>query len=417
MNSGTATSKKSRSGDKRDAILAAAALAFNERGVKAASLNEIAASVGLVTSGITYYFRKKEDLAVACFLKSIAEAKILALEAAREVSVEARIVRLIELHLGQAAAIERGDQPALIHFSDVLALAEGPSSSVLEAYVDMFRCVRALLISPVDVVLTRPALNARAHLLLSVLNSLGGWTGRFEVAQYGRIVQHISGTLLNGIIGSTGRFSPDTEEHITLPAPAPASDDVAESFLLAATVMVNNQGYRGASVDKISSALNATKGKFYRHNDTKFDLITACFDRSFALQRHFLDSAELLDGTGAQRLCAASTALVHFQLSERGPLLRVSAFSALPDEQHRLQVFRTMERLIERMSGMLIDGIGDGSVRVQHTALAARVLHTEINAAAELRRWVPEVCAEDVTRLYTRAVLYGLLCDDSSQNN
>ena len=55
--------------EKRDTILAAAAARFNDLGVKGATLAEIAASVGLVTTSITYYYRKKEDLATACFLR------------------------------------------------------------------------------------------------------------------------------------------------------------------------------------------------------------------------------------------------------------------------------------------------------------------------------------------------------------
>ena len=57
---------------KREAVLAAAAHHFNQQGVKGATLADIAASVGLVTTSVTYYYRKKEDLATACFLRAIA---------------------------------------------------------------------------------------------------------------------------------------------------------------------------------------------------------------------------------------------------------------------------------------------------------------------------------------------------------
>jgi AcrR family transcriptional regulator len=64
--------------EKREAVLGAAALLFNEHGVKGATLADIAASVGLVTNSVTYYYRKKEDLATACFLRSIAAFDTLA---------------------------------------------------------------------------------------------------------------------------------------------------------------------------------------------------------------------------------------------------------------------------------------------------------------------------------------------------
>jgi AcrR family transcriptional regulator len=51
------------------------------------------------------------------------------------------------------------------------------------------------------------------------------------------------------------------------------------------TELVNDQGYHGASVDKIAARLNVTKGSFYHHNDTKDDLVASCFERSFTIVR------------------------------------------------------------------------------------------------------------------------------------
>ena len=46
------------------------------------------------------------------------------------------------------------------------------------------------------------------------------------------------------------------------------------------------------------------------------------------------------------------------------------------------------------------------------TMLAAYVLASAINAAAELRRWVPGITPDNVERLYARPALLGLLCAD-----
>ena len=56
---------------KREAILDAAARLFNQKGLKGATLAEVAQSVGLITTSVTYYYKKKEDLVVACLLRSI----------------------------------------------------------------------------------------------------------------------------------------------------------------------------------------------------------------------------------------------------------------------------------------------------------------------------------------------------------
>ena len=86
---------------KREAILGAAALRFNEQGVKGATLSGIAASVGLATNSVTYYYRRKEDLATACFLRSIAAFESLAAKAAHEQrGVAARVQAFVLEHVG-----------------------------------------------------------------------------------------------------------------------------------------------------------------------------------------------------------------------------------------------------------------------------------------------------------------------------
>ena len=58
-----------------------------------------------------------------------------------------------------------------------------------------------------------------------------------------------------------------------------------DTFLIAATELINAKGYRGASVDKISARLKVTKGSFYHHNDAKDDLVVACFRRTLDVMR------------------------------------------------------------------------------------------------------------------------------------
>ncbi len=402
----TPTSRRFK--EKRIAILDAAARQFNEHGVKGAALVDIAASVGLVTSGITYYFQKKEDLAAACLLTSIAEAKALVALAAEESSAAQRIECFFKLQAGQLAAIERSERPALINFSDTRSLPDALASTVFAAYVDLFRSFRTLLKGADSPALSQDALNARTHLLLSFANNFSGWTVRCEPSQYPRLAARVANVVVHGILDPS-TLAPDGIGP-RLPEPTTADDETAESFLRAATELVNEQGYRGASVDKISALLNATKGKFYYYNETKIDLVTACFERSFEVHRHFLSCAEQVSGSSATRISAVTTALILFQMSERGPLLRGSGFSALPDREQRLSVFRSMERVIERMGNLFVEGFLDGDIRAQDPTTSASVLYSAINAASELRQWVPGISSDGVDRLYTRPSLLGLLC-------
>ena len=97
---------------KRDTILVAAARQFNAQGIKGATLAEIAGSVDLVTTSITYYYRRKDDLATACFVPAIAAHQRVALAAAAEPTVSRWLAGLVGLHARRLAAIASGQQPA-----------------------------------------------------------------------------------------------------------------------------------------------------------------------------------------------------------------------------------------------------------------------------------------------------------------
>ena len=401
----------------REALLSAAAQQFNAQGVRATTLSDIAASVGLVTTSLTYYYRKKEDLATACFLRAIAAYDSLAADAASAPDVPARVLRFFDGLARWLADIDAGRQPPLMMFSDIRALPDAQAATVFSAYTDLFRRLRALLVGPPTASLGRDDFNARAHLLLSAANWLRGTIHHHEADTYPRVAAQVADILLHGLAapGQPGPVDGTAAARVADAADgtdraANPADDTADAFLRAATELVNEQGYRGASVDRISARLNLTKGAFYHHHDNKLDLIAACFERSFAVQRQVLQAAGQAPGSGWARSGAAAAALVQFQLSPRGPLLRITATSALPDEAQRAQVLRSLQRLNERFAGLLVDGLVDGSIRPLHPTIAAQLLAANLNAAAELRRWVPGIQPASVTRCYTRPALLGLLC-------
>ena len=59
----------SRYETKRDAILDAAARVFNDKGLKGATLAEVAAQVGLITTSVTYYYKRNRQAAARSSLR------------------------------------------------------------------------------------------------------------------------------------------------------------------------------------------------------------------------------------------------------------------------------------------------------------------------------------------------------------
>src|SRR5690349_6140869 len=56
---------------KRNAIVRSAIEEMNRKGVRGMTLGDVAARLDLVPTGVIYYFRNKEELAAAAFLKGL----------------------------------------------------------------------------------------------------------------------------------------------------------------------------------------------------------------------------------------------------------------------------------------------------------------------------------------------------------
>ena len=388
---------------KREAILDAAAALFIEKGMRGATLQDVAQSVGLMTNSITYYYRKKEDLATACLLRTIEVLDGLIAAVDMTAPPEARVRQFLGFYGRHLAAIATGAEPQLIMFNDIRALGSPHDVTVFGSYNAMFRRLRALLDRPGEPLPERMARNGRAHLLISIVHGMRNWIDRTEPDGYARAAERTADILLGGLATPNSVWTVHPPEILW-----PTVDEVSpEAFLRSATYLINEQGYRGASVEKISARLKVTKGSFYHHIDNKDDLVAACFARSFDVIRQVQRVAETGHATGWDRLGAAATEIIRYQLSDQGPVLRASAFSALP-ENMRGPIQQTMDRLTRRFGGFIADGMLDGSIRLVDPAIAAHLISTMLNAAAEIERWVPDVTLQLAAETYARPLFMGL---------
>jgi AcrR family transcriptional regulator len=385
---------------KREAIVAAATNILNRRGVKGMTLADVAASVGLITTSVTYYFRKKEDLAAAVFFAGIARIEGLIDRAMEAPGPKGRLHRFLALYLEEKALIRLDEAAPIPVFNDVRALGPAQLAPVSAAYGEMFKKVRRLFWDGGDPA-ERPSANARTHLLMEQIFWAVVWLPRFEVEDYPRIRERMADILIGGLAPGGAVWAP-------APLDLTTEDEAGrDTFLIAATRLINLQGYRGASVEKISAELNVTKGSFYHHNEAKDDLVLACFERTFEMVRRAQSAALRLEGDQWTRLSSVAKALVDYQMSDKGPLLRTSALSALPSAM-RVQVVDQSNRLSDRFSAMISDGIAEGSLRPVDSVIAAQMLNATLNAAAELGFWVRGVGPCEAAALYARPLLMGV---------
>jgi AcrR family transcriptional regulator len=385
---------------KRSAIVRSAVEEMNRKGVRGMTLGDVAARLDLVPTAVIYYFKNKEELAGAAFLKGLEAYKALIAASAGGATDAARLSAFIHTYFDHARQVAAGAADPLPVFNDVRALNSEPVNA---AYIDMFRRFRGLLAGP-DA-LPRLHANARAHALLSQVFWIVAWQHQVEPADYPRTADRMAAILTHGVIGKGARW----------PAPKPldlarrgeGAISSSELFLRAATGLINEEGYHGASVERISAKLNVSKGAFYHHNETKDELVVACFERTFETMWRAIQAAEQTGGTGLEVLVSAVAALIEHQMSGEAPLLRTSALTAVP-EGLRPGLMQRFNRISYRFASILCDGVADGSCAAVDVNVASQVISSAINAAAELHYWTPGMAPETVVQHYVRPIFEGL---------
>jgi AcrR family transcriptional regulator len=231
------------------------------------------------------------------------------------------------------------------------------------------------------------------------------WLHRRDAEDYDRAARRFGSIMADGLAAPGAAWNP-----VALPSLSPETAGSAELFLRAATQLINEEGYLGASVEKISARLNVTKGAFYHHNDTKDELVVACFERTFEVMRRAIRQAEAVSATGYQTLATAAAALVEYQMTGEAPLLRTSALTSAP-EGLQPKLVGKFDRISDRFASLISDGVADGSIRPVDTNIAAQMVTAMINAAAELHHWTPDVTPRQAVEIFVRPFFEGLLTE------
>ncbi|MEH3120801.1 MAG: TetR/AcrR family transcriptional regulator [Sphingomonas phyllosphaerae] len=390
--------------EKRQAILAAAADAINEQSAKGMTFADVARRVGLNTTSVTYYFKRKEDLAAAAFEQTLDSLMAMLDDAARKATPQARVARMVTLNVERLMRIERGEERALAVLSDLRAMDEPMRATLMNRWREVFRRTRALWGSGLSRAATDLA-GARAHVLLENIFWLPLWLPRYEVDQYPRAAARLIALLRDGLAVDGASWHPAA---VALPHDDPVPG--REAFLLAATRLINELGYRGASVQRIASELNVTKGSFYHHLDAKDDLVVACYRRSFDTIAAAQRLADERGGSYWQRLCDTVATLVAVQFSERESLLRTTALSGLPAGERQQMIDRST-RIARRFAGTMMDGIAQGTVRPVDSLIASQALMGMLNAAFDMRKWAWSMERDRAIRFYASTLMFGMFDD------
>ena len=389
---------------RRKAILASAVEELNRKGLRGMTLGEVAAKLDLVPTAVIYYFRNKEELAAACFLQAIARFEALIAAGLAQPRARERIAAFVGAFFAFKQGCEAGEAERIAVFNDMRALN---SAAVNGTYEALFRHARELLDDADRASLPRLHRNARTHLLLSEIFWAVAWLKDFEFADYARAAARMTAIITEGL-AAPGQPWPQRRPLDLTHADDPSAQASSELFLRAATELINAEGYHGASVERISARLKVSKGAFYHHNETKDELVMACFQRAFDIMWRAIRAAEAAGGSALEVLVSLSSALVEYQLRGAAPLLRASAMTTAP-EALQPELMAKFDRISHRFAAIISDGIGDGSIRPIDVNVAAQMITAMINAAAELHYFAPGLTPEAAADHYVRPFFQGLL--------
>ena len=172
---------------KREAILDAATVLLNARGVKGLTLGDVAAAVDLSTTSVTYYFKRKDDLAAACMARGIEAIDAMVQAALKAPTPVDRLHILLELYLERVRQTTAHGAPPLPLLSDLRALSPPVFEPLFQTFMGLFRRTRQLFDAPELEWLSRGRRTARTHMLLEQLFWAAAWLPKYDPEDYPRI--------------------------------------------------------------------------------------------------------------------------------------------------------------------------------------------------------------------------------------
>jgi AcrR family transcriptional regulator len=188
------TERKTERALKREAVLAAAAHVFSERGYHRASLDEVAQVLNVTKPTLYYYFKNKEAMLFACVQHGL--DMLEAAGGAEDGNGRAQLVAYLE---GYAAVIETDFGRCAVRISDA-ELSEASRKKVRRIKGEIDRKIRQLVTAGIadgSIASSDPKITAFA--LAGALNSIGQWHPQAGVPADKKLAGEYINLLMNGL--------------------------------------------------------------------------------------------------------------------------------------------------------------------------------------------------------------------------
>src|SRR5581483_4958572 len=325
---------------KLDALLDAAAVELNARGIAGARLAHVAKQVGIGRAALYYYVDSREDLAYRSYLRACrATAQDLA-TARNERNGLARLICFLRLALDPQRA------PAVV-LSEIAYLGGEQRREIDAAHARNMRGLRRFVEDGIEDRSLRDCdANIRARAAEALCDLVENGTAADPDAPFHCPLDFADFAFRPGNVFDRR----DASEH------------KVELLLMTASRLFNQRGIDGTSLDDITAALGATKGAFYHHLPQKRTLVMRCQQRATDLYERFAEAASKAGATGYERTMIGLHLNVQAQASDHAPLSPLTGLEMLPASALR-DIRARSERITKRFEKFNHDGIADRSLR------------------------------------------------------
>jgi AcrR family transcriptional regulator len=397
---------------KREAALDCAARLFNERGVAATGIADVAAAMQVTRAALYYYFDERDDLVFQTYDRS---CQIVAgdLEAADEDGSDG-----LEKTLAFARRALTPERAPIAVLGEVEHLKAAQRQIISRAAARNTRALRGFVQRGVEDGSIRPcdaeAMAQTVTGLVSWIQLTPAWLDSDESEERSRDSAHVLGLLREGV-GAPGVQVPIVAlnaEALRRQAGNPFDRDAAaalkiESLLATASRLFNRRGIDGVSLDDVTTELGATKGALYHYFDDKADLVRRCYERAFDFYEAIARQAEKAGRSGLEQAVIGVHLNTQAQAGTLSPLAPLAGVRGLPDDL-RTALNKRAEKISHRYEAMGRRGLKDGSLRIDDVQAAAR-------SGAGLFAWIPKwrrdndhasarALSDEVARLYVRGL-------------
>lgn len=399
--------RRTKRQSKLDAILGGAAALFNEDGIGAVSLADVAERVGIGRATLYHYVVDREDLVFQCFQRSCElDTERLTIASEQTDMVEAVLQYFRE-------SVSSTNPTAVV--TDLGYMSADGRSIIGKAIRRNHQALIELISKGIAQGKIRPCdERVVAHALASMICHVQMAHRWVDLSASSLDIDALVESLRIGAVADRDRryrCNIDVERFNRLKAasfePGSMGEMRIEQILMMASRMFNARGVEAVSLDEIASELGATRGAVYHYFSDKEELVRRCADRAHDLYEAFIDEAERSGRDSFERLSIVGHLNSQAQAGTLQPLaswIGLDAFSPGQRQRHR----QRLRSLLRRTVGFAEEGIAAGD-RLPFDARTLSVARA--GAFSWIPRWEPPIddltpfrIADELTELFNHGI-------------